>query len=39
MVAGNSQIRGFDTETEQRDILKLSHGVAVVLLISEFWLC
>jgi hypothetical protein len=33
----SSQINGFDPDTEQRDILKLSHGVAVVLLFSEFW--
>lgn len=36
MVAGNGQISGFDSDTEQRDILKLSHGTAIVLLISEF---
>jgi len=29
----SSQITTFDQDTEQRDILKLSHGVAVVLLI------
>ncbi|KAF9790813.1 Calcium/proton exchanger [Thelephora terrestris] len=33
VVAGNRQISGFDAETEQRNILKLSHGLAVVLLI------
>lgn len=32
MVTGNNQISGFDTDTEQRDILKLSHGTAIVLL-------
>jgi hypothetical protein len=36
MVAGNGQIDGFDSDTEQRDILKLSHGTAIVLLFSEF---
>jgi hypothetical protein len=36
MVAGNGQISGFDSDAEQRDILKLSHGTAIVLLISEF---
>ena len=36
MVAMNAQISGFEQETEQRDILKLSHGTAVVLLLSEF---
>ena len=36
MVAGNDQINGFDVDTEQRDILKLSHGTAIVLLFSEF---
>jgi hypothetical protein len=38
MVTGNGQITGFDSDTEQRDILKLSHGTAIVLLISEFLL-
>ncbi|KAF9649861.1 calcium/proton exchanger, partial [Thelephora ganbajun] len=33
MVAGNGQISGFDINTEQRDILKISHGTAIVLLI------
>jgi Ca2+/Na+ antiporter len=40
MVAGNGQIDGFDNDTEQRDILKLSHGTAIVLLFSQsrpFW--
>lgn len=32
MVTGNNQILGFDSDTEQRDILKLSHGTAIVLL-------
>jgi len=36
MVAGGDQIAGFDKDTEQRDILKLSHGTAIVLLFSEF---
>ena len=36
MVAGRGQISGLDNETEQRDILKLSHGIAIVLLFSEF---
>ena len=36
MVTGNNQILGFDSDTEQRDILKLSHGTAVILLFSEF---
>ena len=36
MVAGDNQISGFDSDTEQRDILKLSHGTAIVLLFSEF---
>ena len=36
MVARNGQISGFDNETEQRDILKLSRVTAVVLLFSEF---
>ena len=36
MVAGDGQINGFDSATEQRDILKLSHGTAVILLFSEF---
>ena len=36
MVASHNQISGLDSETEQRHILKLSHGVAVVLLFSEF---
>ena len=35
MVTGNDQIDGFDSDTEQRDILKLSHGTAIVLLFSE----
>ena len=35
MVAGNNQIGGFDSDTEQRDILKLSHGTAIILLFSE----
>ena len=35
MVTGNGQITGFDEDTEQRDILKLSHGTAIVLLLSE----
>lgn len=39
MVTGDNQISGFDTETEQRDILKLSHGTAIVLLFSEFLFC
>ena len=39
MVAGNDQIDGFDSDTEQRDILKLSHGTAVILLFSEFHFC
>ena len=38
MVAGDGQITGFDSDTEQRDILKLSHGTAVILLFSEFCL-
>lgn len=38
MVAGDGQISGFDQDTEQRDILKLSHGTAIVLLSSEFLL-
>ena len=37
MAAGNGQISGFDNKTEQQDILKLSHAVAIALLISEFW--
>ena len=36
MVAGDNQITGFDSDTEQRDILKFSHGTAVILLFSEF---
>ena len=36
MVAGNNQINGLDSDTEQRDILKLSHGTAIILLFSEF---
>jgi len=32
MVAGDGRINGFDNATEQRDILKLSHGTAVILL-------
>ena len=36
MVAGSGQITGFDTDTEQRDILKISHGTAIILLTSEF---
>ncbi|KAF9652089.1 calcium/proton exchanger [Thelephora ganbajun] len=32
MVTGSNQISGFDSETEQRHILKLSHGIAIVLL-------
>ena len=36
MVAGNNQISGLDNSTEQRDILRLSHGTAVILLFSEF---
>jgi hypothetical protein len=35
MVAGNNQIKGLDSDTEQRDILKLSHGTAIILLFSE----
>ena len=38
MVAGHDQISGLDGGAEQRDILKLSHGIAVVLLSSEFHL-
>ena len=37
-VAGDNRISGFDSDTEQRDILKLSHGTAVILLFSEFGL-
>lgn len=36
MVAGHNQISELDSETEQRYILKLSHGVAIVLMFSEF---
>jgi hypothetical protein len=36
MVAGNNQISGLNSDTEQRDILKLSHGTAIILLFSEF---
>lgn len=36
MVAGNGRISGFDNETEQRDILKLSRVTAVVLLFTYF---
>jgi len=36
MVAGNGQITGLDSDTEQRDILKLSHGTAIILLFSKF---
>ena len=36
MVAGNNQISGLDSDTEQRDILKISHGTAIILLFSEF---
>lgn len=36
VAARNGQISGLDNEAEQRDILKLSHGVALVLLPSEF---
>lgn len=35
-VSGSSQISGFDSDTEQRDILKFSYGTAIVLLVSEF---
>jgi Ca2+:H+ antiporter len=38
MVTGNNQISGFNEETEQRDILKMSHGTAIILLFSEFCL-
>lgn len=38
MVAGNNQIDGFDSDTEQRDILMFSHGTAIILLFSEFHL-
>ena len=36
MVAGHDQTSELDNETEQRDILKLSRGIAIVLLFSEF---
>ena len=36
MVARNGQIVGFDRETEQRILLKLSRGTAIVFLFSEF---
>ena len=36
MVAGNGQLSGFDSNTEQLDILKISHGTAIILLFSEF---
>ena len=36
MVASRDQISGLDDETEQRHILKLSRGIAIVLLFSEF---
>ena len=29
-------IEGFESETKERDILKLSHGTAVILLLGEF---
>lgn len=32
-VSGSSQISGFDSDTEQRDILKFSYGTAIVLLV------
>ena len=35
MVAGNNQISGFDSDTEQRHLLELSRGIAIVLLFSE----
>jgi len=36
MVAGGNRITGFDNDTEQRAILRVSHGTAIVLLFSEF---
>ena len=36
MVADHNQISGLDGETEQRHVLKLSHGIAIVLLFSKF---
>ena len=38
MVAGHNQISGLDSETEQRHILKLSRGIAIVLLFSQCYL-
>jgi len=38
MVASHDQISGLDNETEQRHILKLSRGIAIVLLFSQFHL-
>jgi len=38
MVANRDQINGLDNKTEQRHILKLSRGIAIVLLFSQFYL-
>ena len=34
-VAGSKQISNLDDNTEQRDILNLSRGTAIILLFSE----